>query len=118
MEYMPNLKQYREEKGLSQKELGDMVGVSEASISNYERGIREPSFDTLCALADIFDVSLDMLIRGKEKDRPKGRSLDEAVRLFKGLPDPERDMLLALGAFLQYRKSNPEYPGQEKVETP
>ena len=79
MEYMEKLKGFRIKMGLSQKELGEKVGVSEASISNYETGKREPEFATLCALADLFDCTLDVLVRGKEKDRPFGRSSREDI---------------------------------------
>lgn len=96
MPYLEKLKEYRESIGLSQKELGAKVGVSEASVSNYETGKREPDFKTLCALADFFDITLDMLVRGKEKDRLKGRSTEEYLELFRGLSDEQLEYFIAV----------------------
>lgn len=95
-EYMEKMKEYREALNLSQKELAGKVGVSEASISNYETGKREPDFKTLCALADLFDCSLDMLIRGKEKDRHEGRSMEELLKMFRNLSDEQLNYFIAL----------------------
>lgn len=75
------------------KELGEQVGVAEITISTYETGKREPSLDVLCKIADVLDVSLDMLVRGKEKDRPEGRSLEETARAFNSLSDAHLEML-------------------------
>ena len=51
----------RKSKGLSQKALADILGVSDAAITMMEKGKRAPSFEILIALADYFDVSLDYL---------------------------------------------------------
>lgn len=62
------LKELREEKELTQDELGRMLGVSRQSISSYESQDIEPSINNLVKLADIFNVSLDYLLcRTKEK---------------------------------------------------
>lgn len=96
MVYLEKLKEYRDNLGLSQKGLGAKVGVSEASISNYETGKREPELKTLCALADLFDITLDMLVRGKEKDRPKGRSREEILKEYDAMTIEELHRLSAL----------------------
>lgn len=51
----------RREKGWSQTELADRAGVSLAMISNYERGIREPSLSSLGSILDAFGVYLGSL---------------------------------------------------------
>lgn len=79
---MENLTRIREERGLTQKELGRLIGVAEATISNYENGKREPKLDKLVALADALNVSLDELVRGKEKEpRPEVRTRLEKVAI-------------------------------------
>lgn len=59
------IKDLRLEKGLSQQELGDMIGVTKVSICGYENGTRTPSLDTFCILADIFETTTDYLL-GRE----------------------------------------------------
>ena len=61
-EFKSRLKELRMQAGISQEKLADMLGVTKASISHYERGIRKPDSDTLTALCDIFNVSLDYLV--------------------------------------------------------
>lgn len=56
------LRQIRIEKGLTQKQVAQAVGVVPTAITNYETGIREPSIDVLKKLCDLFDVSADYLI--------------------------------------------------------
>ena len=60
-----NLKDMRLEKGMSQQELGDLIGVTKVSICGYENGTRTPSLDTFCILADIFETTTDYLL-GRE----------------------------------------------------
>lgn len=54
---------------LSQKALGAVVGKSDAAITQMEKGKSAASLDTLIALADYFDVSIDYLVG--RTDNPK-----------------------------------------------
>lgn len=53
---------YRKSRGLSQEKLGEMIGVGQNTISNYENGAREPDRDTIEAIADAFNCSIHDLI--------------------------------------------------------
>lgn len=90
---LPKMKELREKQGLTQKGFGDIFGVSEATVSNYENGKRDPDLDSLCQIADYFDVSLDMLVRGKEKDRPAGRSREEMLKMYDQMSEEELVLL-------------------------
>lgn len=57
-----NLKKLREEKGISQKQLGDVVSVSQQSINKYENHNIEPDIATLIKMADYFQTSVDYII--------------------------------------------------------
>lgn len=67
---MNNLRLIRKEKGLSMRELGKIIGVSESTISQYETGKREPDFETLLKLGEYFNVSMDYLLDRVEKSSP------------------------------------------------
>lgn len=56
------LKTLRSRKNLSQMELSKQIGISKSSINMYERGEREPKFETLETIADYFNVDLDYLL--------------------------------------------------------
>ena len=81
-----------DEKKITVPELVEKTGLTKNMIWAYQSGRNNPDPETLCALADILDVSLDMLIRGKEKDRPEGRSLKEMVNDYENLPDEVLEM--------------------------
>ncbi len=56
------LKELRKAKGLSQTELGDILGVSKSSICCYENGTRNPALETIIELMHLFGVSADYLL--------------------------------------------------------
>ena len=62
---MNRLKELRKQKGLTLVELGEEVNLANNTLSQYERGIREPNISMLIKLADFFNVSVDYLI-GRE----------------------------------------------------
>ena len=55
------IKKLRKDKGMKQKQLGERLGVTEGTISKYEADVAQPPVETLCRIADIFHVSMDML---------------------------------------------------------
>ncbi len=61
------MKELRKSKGLSQTDLAKALNVSSSTISRYESGRRQVSFDTISLLADFFGVSETYLL-GIEKD--------------------------------------------------
>lgn len=60
------LKAARTAKHLSQQALADIIGKSLNTVGLYERGLRQPSLETLCLLADTLDVSCDYLLARTE----------------------------------------------------
>ncbi len=56
------LKELRHEKGLSQWQLGELLGFCNQTVSFWESGQREPDLDTLKTIASFFDVTADYLI--------------------------------------------------------
>lgn len=55
------LRDLRTRNNMTQKQLAEAVGRSESTIGMYERGHREPDFETLEAIADYFNVDMDSL---------------------------------------------------------
>ena len=67
-----------DEQGISRKEFAAMTGLTEAAISRYCMGTREPKSVTLAAIANALGVSVDELL-GTPCDDPE--TLDGAMRL-------------------------------------
>lgn len=55
-------KELRLEMGLTQQELANKLGVSRSAVGMYEKGEREPDFETLETIADFFNVDMDYLL--------------------------------------------------------
>lgn len=72
----------RKEKGISQKEAANELGVSQALLSHYEKGIRECGLDFLVRAADFYGVSADYLL-GRSAD-PEGMTLN-----IEDIPEPD-----------------------------
>lgn len=62
MKFCNILRNLRTESNLTQQELAEKLGVSFSSISMYERGQREPNFETLEAIAEFFNVDMNYLL--------------------------------------------------------
>lgn len=58
------ISQLRKDKGLTQKELADKVGVSDKAVSRWETGKNYPDIETLQRLAEVLDVSVNDLLSG------------------------------------------------------
>lgn len=59
---MIRLKELRKKRKLSQQELADLLNISRESISKYEKGEQEATYQTLKRIAKIFNVSIDYLL--------------------------------------------------------
>lgn len=66
------LQELRAEKKVSQKALGELLGITDRNIRFYENGSHRPDFDGLLMLADYFGVSVDYLV-GRTDNREINR---------------------------------------------
>lgn len=60
--FSKRLKELREEKGLSQRQLAREIQATQANISRWEKGTQDPSTEWIILLAKFFDVSTDYLL--------------------------------------------------------
>ena len=65
------IKKYREEKKMTQMEVAEVLEVKPATISKYEAGALEPNIESLKKLAELFEVSVDELLKEDEFDVSK-----------------------------------------------
>lgn len=66
-----NMTLLRKSNGYSQKDVGDMLGVSKQAISMYERGERKPEAELLGRLADIYGVDINVIYGRRAEDMPR-----------------------------------------------
>ncbi|MBQ1254768.1 MAG: helix-turn-helix transcriptional regulator [Clostridia bacterium] len=109
----------RREKGVTQEEVGEALGVSGKTVSKWENGSSAPALELLAELARYYNVSADMLLGLGEK--PSGSLEEQIARLFAGLDRKEA----AMQAFQLVRTILPagfeafcEDPKEEKPTVP
>lgn len=105
-----NIKTIRENNNMTQKECADKLEITLRAWQGYEQGIREPKYELLCKIADMFHVSLDYLLGREHKPDPLaalGLEVGEksAMEVYLQLPEDKRqiiiDAMIALGAAAQ-----------------
>ena len=67
------LKTLRTQHGMTQQEVARRLGITRQAYSNYEAGLREPDYGTLCALADLFGCTADRLMGREPTEEPCAR---------------------------------------------
>lgn len=67
--FAKNLKRYRKNKNISGLELSQKLGVKYTTYMNYENRGNQPSFEVLCKIADVLEVSTDMLLGRSSSDK-------------------------------------------------
>lgn len=89
------IKEAREKRGLSQKELADRINRSVPTISNYETNFQVPPTDVLVSIALTLHVSISYLLEWESKDVYSVESLTESEKqlldlLFREFTKPTR----------------------------
>lgn len=82
MKFGETLKNLRDIKGITQKQLGKLLGVSRATIAGYETKNHQPDYEKLELLSHYFEVSIDYLLTGEDSfhiERMKRPPINEKV---------------------------------------
>ena len=66
----PNIRNLREDRDLKQKDLAEILHISQNTYSQYENGVIQLTAETLILLADFYNVSIDYLL-GRSNDPTK-----------------------------------------------
>lgn len=75
------LKYLRLQKGLTQEQLAEIIGISRSALSMYELDQREPDLGTLIKIADYFSVTTDYLLGRDWKDPATQEELKQIIRM-------------------------------------
>ena len=87
---------------LTQKDVAQFLGVDRSTYNKYETGDSEPTFDTICRLADFFDVSVEYLMgRSPIKKAPTSEEVNaltpkqrEIIDMMERMTSQQQDELL------------------------
>lgn len=117
------IKEYRLQRGLTQKELATLVDMGDTTIANYEKGFRTPKKNTLFKISSALSVTIDDLFPPIRKaDTPTAspdlltqQITDKVVQL---TPDNKKIVLRTSEELLERQKANGEiYTEQNEEET-
>ena len=117
-DYMNNrIRELRKKKGITMKQLGEVVDLAESTISQYETGKREPDNETLLKISEYFEVTVGYLIGAEEAiekapTKPGERSVsDDDIKfaLFGGdgeITDAMYEEVKRFAAFVKQREAD------------
>ena len=98
------IKEFRDQRGLTQKELADLIEMGNTTIANYEKGFRTPKKNTLFKIANALNVTIDDLFPIlKQSDNSIIESVEEI--LYQLDPEPyQRNVLTCAERQLEEQK--------------
>lgn len=90
MKFNEKLIKLRKEMGLSQEELGNKLNVARQTVSKWELGETTPEMDRLIKMSEIFNITLDELIKDKNNDENINNTNSQklaglVIKILKGL---------------------------------
>ena len=88
------LKDLRKEKGITQEQLAEKLGVSGRTISRWETGNNMPDISLLVEIAEFFDVSIPEIIKGERKSEDMKEETKEVSETMSDYARAEKEQLL------------------------
>lgn len=107
--FADRLREMRIQRNISQAELGEAIGMSQATVTSWENGTRKPTIETIVQLAQFFGCSTDYLLCADTEEsqdeamviREKLRRKPEFRMLFSAADRATPDHILAAAAMLK-----------------
>jgi len=95
----------RHERGLSQKQAAKELGISQALLSHYENGIREPRLEFVVHVCDYYGVTADFILGRAEGSSSAGQPIKSAVELLSQRLEKQSDPDLAALAAICFQNA-------------
>ena len=104
--FAERLKELRKDKNMTQVQLAEALGVSKGTVAMWEIGKREPNFETLNRLSDIFDKRIDYIL-GYSNDASSARFTEEDIDQLGRweVEDQFREIIMAYLSLDEYGKT-------------
>ena len=88
------LQELRKEKGLTQEQLSEQLGVARRTVSRWETGSNMPDLDVLMELSDFYDVGLREILNGERKSEQMNEELKKTVMQVADYSNEEKARLM------------------------
>lgn len=87
------LKELRKEKGITQAQLAEILGVANRSISRWENGVNMPDFSLLIEIAKFYDVEIEEILDGERKIENMEKKTEETLMKIADYNDNEKKLI-------------------------
>lgn len=91
------IKKIRKMAGMTQEELAEKMNVSRQTISKWEKEISSPDLESAIALCELFEISLDDLVKGEQSVKEEKISLQDMIKINRR--NQKQTILLISGLF-------------------
>lgn len=91
------IRKYREAQGLNQKQLAELLGVSNGRVSNWEQGLNRPDADILAEICRVLDVSPSLLLGVSLSSDEITAEERCVINAYRNNPDLQRPVRILLG---------------------
>ena len=104
--FADRLKELRKENNMTQVQLAETLGVSKGTVAMWEIGKREPNFETLDRLSDVFDKRIDYILGYSDDASSPQLTEDEADQLVRWeVEDQFRETIMSYLSLDEYGKT-------------
>ena len=91
------IRKYRESRGLSQKDLADLIGVSNSRISNWEQGINRPNADIVADICKALNISPSELLDVQLSTDKLTEQERKVINAYRNKPELQQAVNILLG---------------------
>lgn len=109
---MNQFRYYRAKKGLSQKDVGQFLGITGQAYSNYEAGKRQADYETLLKLSELYETSIENLLSQNPPEKKNEVEFDDfTYSMYKeaqGLTEEDKQQLLRMARFFREQQDQKE----------
>lgn len=88
------LKELRKEKGITQEQFAEILGVSGRTVSRWETGNNMPDISLLIHIAEYFDVSIPEIINGERKSENMNEEVREVAETLSDYANAEKETII------------------------
>lgn len=97
------MRELRKKAGYTQEEVSSKLNIQRQTYSNYENACRTPPIEALVALADLYNVSVDYLVRGGSAEERSARA-NMKEKLFDGFSSLSKPAQKEVLDFIRFKK--------------
>ena len=91
------IRQYREAKNLTQKQLAELIGVTNSRVSNWEQGVNRPDIELLVSICRALSVSPSILLDIRLSDEELNEQERNVIMAYRARADLQQAVNILLG---------------------